>query len=145
MNGTRYLLVLLVAVAVFLAGSSAVAQSDGIVIHHSWKGDPKVLNLSITGAPANVPIEVVVTQMPEWTQEQPNGSPPEETDGGGNWPGEGSGGEVGYPGTGNDSPGTEYVVSVIVDGKTGPSKGITKPFTFWSRLLNIFSLGLFIR
>ncbi len=145
MNATKYLVCLCALAVVFLAGTAAMAQADGVVIHHRWLGNPQVLNIHITGAPANVPIEVIVTQMPEWNQEPPNGDPPNDTDGDGNWPGEDSGDEVGYPGTGGDDPGTEYVVSVIINGETGPSTGITKPSTFWKGVLNFFSLKWFVQ
>lgn len=145
MKATKYLVCLCALATVFLAGPSAMAQADDVVIHHRWLGNPQVLNIHITGAPANVPIEVIVTQMPEWNQEPPNGDPPNDTDGDGNWPGEDSGDEVGYPGTGSDSPGTEYVVSVIINGETGPSMGITKPSTFWRGVLNFFSLRWFVQ
>ncbi len=138
MYSTKSLFCLSVLAIVFLAGGSAMAHADGVVIHHRWLGNPKVLNIHVTGAPADTPIEVIVTQMPEWNQEPPNGDPPNNTDDDGDWPGDDSGGEVGYPGTGSDNPGTEYVVSVIINGETGPSMGITKPATIWERIANLF-------
>jgi len=145
MNATKYLVCLCALATMILAGATAMAQADDVVIHHRWLGNPQVLNIHITGAPSNVPIEVIVTQMPEWNQEPPNGDPPTETDDDGNWPGESSGGETGYPGTGSDAPGTEYVVSVIINGETGPSAGITKPSTFWRGVLKFFSLKWFVQ
>ena len=135
-------LVLFAALGLLALGGVAQAQADSIVIHHSWDGNPRTLNVHITGAPPGAEIDVTVEQLPDHGVEAPNGEPPDRADGEGCWPGEEAGGEVGYPGTAEDPPGTEYVIKVKVNGQTGPVKGVTKPRGLIKTLLGWFSLGI---
>ncbi len=142
---TKYALFLSVFLISFLAGGIASAQGDSLDINVDWKGNPDVLNISITGAPPNADIEVIVEELPDHAPEPPNGDPPDKTDGEGNWPGEEAGGEVGYPGTAPDPPGTQYIIRTIINGQSGPAMGVTKPrgfFYFFSRVGRFLTFGL---
>jgi hypothetical protein len=139
----KYALVLVVALGLLLSCGIAQAQTEEIVIHHSWKGDPRTLNVHITGAPSDAAIDVIVEQLPDHGLEDPNGDPPDRTDEEGCWPGEEAGGEVGYPGTAEDPAGTQYVIKVRINGQTGPSKGVTKPRGIIKTVVGWITLGLF--
>ena len=136
-------LVPIVVLGLFALGGSAQAQADAIVIHHSWDGNPQTLNIHITGAPPDAEIDVTVMQLPDHSLEDPNGDPPDRTDEDGCWPGEEAGGEVGYPGTAEDPPGTRYVIKVKINGQTGPVKGVTKPKGIIKTVLGWISFGIF--
>ena len=138
----KSVLAVLVFLGLYLACGAASAQSDGIIIHHSWEGNPRTLNVRITGAPPESAIEVTVEQLPDHQIEDPNGVPPDKTDESGNWPGEEAGGDVGYPGTAEDPAGTKYVIKVRINDQTGPVKGVTKPRSFIKSLIGWVSFGL---
>lgn len=145
MMKTKAILGLLGILAVCLfASGDALAQQDGIVIHTTWKGHPKVLNIHLTGAPPNAEMDVTVVRVSDDNVLDPNGTPPGNADPEGNWPGENAGGEVGYEETADDSGGTRYVVRVIVNGQTGPIKGVTKPYTFFEALVKFLTFGLVV-
>ncbi|MBN2489605.1 MAG: hypothetical protein JXQ29_01990 [Planctomycetes bacterium] len=130
----------LVLAAVLAPASLAVAQG-GPVISTQWQSTGQgggALNVSVSGLPPGAPVEVEVRDISHGNQvEQPVGSPPAQADANGNWPGAASGSQTGYPETAQDAGGTRYVVSVKVNGRTGPAKEIEKPGGtrgFWSIL-----------
>lgn len=96
------------------------------------------LNVSVSNLPPDAKVEVVVTDTTHSNQpEKPVGTPPAEADGKGEWPGAKAGTKTGYPDTATDPGGTRYVISVKVNGKTGPSREVLKPGaprSFWSVL-----------
>ncbi len=127
MNGIRVLrtafAALLVGTVLLATGVQALAQSPQI--RASWNNG--VLNVSVSGLPPNALVELTVHDDDNNQMEQPNGSPPPNADGTGNWPGEANGTETGYPGTSNDSGGTRYTICVRVNGATGPCTTTQRP------------------
>lgn len=132
---------------VFLLGLMALtaALSEGQAapsINATWAttgGMGGALNVNITSLPPNAAVEVEVKDVSHGSQtEDPVGKPPGKADEKGNWPGTQGGSHTGYPDTAKDPGGTKYVVSVKVNGKTGPSKEVIKPGkerrSFWSIL-----------
>jgi len=111
-------------------------------INATWAttgGKGGALNVSITNLPPHATVEVEVKDISHGSQtEDPVGKPPDKADEKGNWPGTKAGSQTGYPDTAKDPGGTKYVVSVKVNGKTGPSKEVIKPGketrSFWSIL-----------
>jgi len=132
-------IVLLLAAAGLAGGQSAP------VINTEWATtgtNGGALNINVSNLPPNALVEVEVKDISHGNQiEQPVGSPPKQADEKGNWPGEKAGTKTGYPGTASDAGGTKYVVSVKVNGKTGPSREVIKPGRGRSIWSVISSLG----
>jgi len=142
MRGGPVIGMMLAFLCVFLiAGMERIEAQAGPVVHVSWNTTGTgggALNVSVTGLPPDAGVEVEVKDVSHGNQvEQPVGNPPNQADDKGNWPGAQAGSRVGYPGTATDSGGTKYVVTVKVNGKTGPAKEVLKPEprrSFWSVL-----------
>ena len=111
-------------------------------VHVEWRGSGGgALNIHVDGLPANAGVSVVVTDISHGNQvERPVGTPPATADEKGRWPGPKAGSRTGYPGTASDPGCTNYVITVRVNGKTGPSVKVKKPSTrrsFWSILATL--------
>jgi hypothetical protein len=118
--------------------ASASAQTPQI--RADWSGG--VLNVTVTNLPPNTPVELTVTDESHGGNETPNGTVPQSSDGAGNLPGSGRGGEIGYPSTGTDEGGTRYVICVRVNGHTGPCIETTKPRGFLGSIAHaVITLG----
>jgi hypothetical protein len=124
-----------------IAGMEMTEAQSGPVINVSWSTTGSgggALNVNVSGLPSGAGVEVEVKDVSHGNQvEQPVGSPPAQADDKGNWPGAKAGSRVGYPGTATDAGGTKYVITVKVNGKTGPAKEVLKPKprrSFWSVL-----------
>ncbi len=134
-----------------LAGLVGASGAVGLgaqtpTVHVEWLGaGGGALNVRVSGLPADTPVSVEVTDVSNGGKEKPVGDPPAKSDSKGEWPGGKSGGKTGYPQTSTDSGGTIYVVSVKVDGKTGPSVRVRKPEpkrSFWTVLGTLGSVLL---
>jgi hypothetical protein len=134
----------LVLVLVPLSGAVGTEAQSGPAIKAEWLttgGQGGALNVSISNLPPNAKVEVTVTDVSHNSQtEQPVGTPPAQANEKGEWPGPKAGSKAGYPGTATDPGGTRYVISVKVNGKTGPSQEVLKPEeprSFWSILATL--------
>jgi hypothetical protein len=137
-------MVWLVVVLVPLCGAAGSEAQSGPTIRAEWLtsgGQGGALNVSITDLPPNAKVEVTVTDVTHnHRNEQPVGTPPAQANEKGEWPGPKAGSKAGYPGTATDPGGTRYVISVKVNGKTGPSQEVLKPEeprSFWSILATL--------
>ena len=144
-TGTKSRIGFWLAVSLVVATAGLAAQSAGPKIRAVWSssgGQGGVLNVSVSGLPPGAQVEVtVVDQTSGGKTESPVGTPPGTADGQGNWPGALAGSQVGYPDTSTDPGGTKYVVSVKVNGKTGPAMEVRKPDDSRSVISVISTLG----
>lgn len=131
-----------IVAAIFFCGALGAVATAQPRIHATWSGSGGgALNVHVDGLPAGASVTVTVTDVSNGSQpEQPVGTPPANADSKGRWPGPQAGGKTGYPGTASDPGGTKYVVTVRVNGKTGPAKRVEKPKpkrSFWSILATL--------
>jgi len=144
----RFVVMVWLGLLALVSGFTQAQSAPRIVVSWSTTGNNGgALNISVTNLPPGAGVEVEVKDVSHGNQmENPVGNPPRYADEKGEWPGVKAGSKTGYPDTAKDGGGTKYVVSVKVNGKTGPAKEIFKPGdkkrSFWTILGTLGTLYL---